>query len=192
MLARRIIAVSPDEAFGQQLEAGLVAVAGTVDVHQTIDALGTGELPALCVIHLDGELARAASERLPRLAGAWSVRRDTAPGLAAWVSVPARRGVMVAEGFDPRRLSAMAARILTDDLFGFENMMAPGTPIHARVVGDYQEKSRCMSEVSEFVDEAKVPRKYRAPIEQCIDEMVMNALYDAPVDAQGNHLFPGI
>jgi hypothetical protein len=197
VLARRIIAVSPDEAFGQQLAAGLVAVAGTVDVHQTLDALGTGELPALCVIHLDGELARAASELLPRLAGGGPViavipHSNLAAVVELMQSSDRVAGVMVAEGFDPRRLSAMAARILADDLFGFENLMAPGTPIHARVVGDYQEKSRCMSGVSEFVEQAKVPRKYRAPIEQCIDEMVMNALYDAPVDAQGNHLFSGI
>jgi hypothetical protein len=197
VLARRIIAVSPDEAFGQQLAAGLAAVAGTVDVHQTLDALGAGELPALYVIHLDGELARAASERLPRLAGGGPMiavipHSNLAAVVELMQSSDRVAGVMVAEGFDPRRLSAMAARILADDLFGFENLMAPGTPIHARVVSDYQEKSRCMSGVSEFVDEAQVPRKYRAPIEQCIDEMVMNALYDAPIDVQGTPLFSGI
>jgi PEGA domain len=196
VLARRIIAVSPDEAFGQHLAAGLAA-AGTVDVHQTLDALGTGELPALCVIHLDGELARRASELLPRLAGGGPViavipRSNLAAVVELMQSSERVAGVMVADGFDPRRLSAMAARILTDELSALESVMAPGTPIHSGIVGDYRGKARCMSRVAEFVDEAQVPRKYRAPIEQCIDEMVMNALYDAPVDAQGNHLFSGI
>jgi hypothetical protein len=197
VLARRIIAVSCDEAFGRELAAGLRAVAGTVDVHHTLDALGAGELPALCVIHLEGELGRAADEIMPRLAGGGPViavipRSDLAAVvllMQAWERVA---GVLVAEGFDPRRLSAMAARILADEPLGLEAVMAPGTPIHARVVGDYQEKSRCMARVSEFVEQAKVPRKYRASIEQCLDEMVMNALYDAPVDAHGAPLFAGI
>jgi hypothetical protein len=197
VLARRIIAVSPDEAFGQQLAAGLLAVAGTVDVRQTLDAVGTGERSALCVIHFDGELARAASEQLPRLAGGGPViavipRSDLAAVVELMQSSDRVAGVMVAEGFDPRRLAALAARILTDDRFGLEHVMAPGTPIHSQLVSDYRDRSRCMSRASEFVEQTKVPRKYRAPIEQCIDEMVMNALYDAPVDAQGKHLFSGI
>ena len=200
MLARRIIAVSPDEAFGQQLAAGLLAVAGTVDVHRTLDALATGELPALYVIHLDGELARRASELAPCLAGGGPViavipRSNLAAVVELMRGSERVAGVMVADGFDPRRLSAMAARILgdgADDPFGLENVMAPGTPIHTWIVGDYQEKSRCMSRVVEFVEQAQVPRKDRASIEQCADEMMMNALYDAPVDAQGNHLFSGI
>jgi PEGA domain len=195
VLARRIIAVSSDEGFGRQLAAGLQSVAGTVDVHPTIDALGTGELPALCVIHLDG--ARAASELWPRLAGGGPViavipRANLAAVVELLQSSDRVAGVMVAEGFAPGRLAAMAMRVLADELPGLEHGMAPGTPIQSRTVGDHREASRCMSQISEFIDQAKVPRKHRASIEQCVDEMVMNALYDAPVDAQGNHLFAGI
>jgi hypothetical protein len=195
--ARRIIAVSHDEAFGHELAAGLRAMAGTVDVHQTLDALGTGELPALCVIHLEGELARAADEVLPRLAGGGPViavipRPDLAAVVELLQASERVAGVLVADGFDPRRLSAMAARILADEPCGLDHVMAPGTPIHTRAVGDYQDKSRCMSRISELVEQANVPRRYRASIEQCVDEMVMNALYDAPVDARGAPLFAGI
>jgi hypothetical protein len=37
-----------------------------------------------------------------------------------------------------------------------------------------------------------VRRKYRESIEQCLDEMLMNALYDAPVDDQGRPIFSEI
>jgi hypothetical protein len=195
---RRIIAVSPDQAFGQELATALAAAPGTVDLHRTLDALGPGELEAaLCVIHLEGALARAPGELLPRLTGGCPViavfpRANLAAVVELMQASDRVAGMMVAEGFDPRQLSAMATRLLTDDLFGLEKVMAPGTPIHARVVGDYQEKSRCMSLVAEFVEQAAVPRHYREPVEQCIDEMLMNALYDAPVDAQGNHIFAGV
>jgi hypothetical protein len=195
--ARRIIAVSHDEAFGRELAVGLGAVAGTVDVHQTLDALGTGEPPALCVIHLGGELARMADEVLPRLAGGGPViavipRPDLAAAVELLQASERVAGVVVADGFDPRRLSALAARILAGELSGLDSVMAPGTPIHTRVVGDYRDKARCMSRISELVEQAEVPRRHRAPIEQCIDEMVMNALYDAPVDPRGASLFAGI
>ncbi len=203
MRARRIIAVSPDAAFGQTLVAGLAA-AGAVELHRTLDALGdalgTGEPWALSVIHLEGELARPASELWPQLAGAGPViavipRSDLALVVDLMQSSPRVAGVMVADGVAPDRLSAMATRILTDDLRdlrGLESMMAPGTQIHARVVGDYQDKSRCLSRIAELIEQAQVPRTYRAPIEQCIDELVMNALYDAPVDAHGAPLFAGV
>ena len=47
-------------------------------------------------------------------------------------------------------------------------------------------RSRCASRRSrEFAELMGVRRKYRESIEQCLDEMLMNALYDAPVDEQG-------
>ena len=204
VLARRIIVVSPEEAFAQQLAAGLRAVSDTVDVHHTreareaLEALEAGELPALWVIHLlDGDLEGAPSDRLPRLAGGGPVvamipRLNIAVVVDLMQASDRIASVMVAEGFDPRRLAIVADRILADDLFGLEHVLAPGTSIHTQVVSDYQGKSRCMSRVTALVEQVRVPRKYRVPIEQCIDEMVMNALYDAPVDAQGHHLFSGI
>jgi hypothetical protein len=201
VLARRIVAVSPDQAFGQQLATGLQAVADTVDVHRSLDSLGSlgpGELQAaLCVIHLEGERAHAPSERLPRLTGGCPViavipRSNLAAVVDLMQSSDHIAATMVAEDFDPRELSALATRMLTDDRFGLEQVMASGTQIHARTVGDYEERSLCMSRISEFVEQVGVPHKYRAPIEQCVDEMLMNALYDAPVDAQGKHIFSGI
>jgi hypothetical protein len=194
VLARRTIVVSPDEAFGQRLASGLLTVSGAVDIHHTVEALDAAELPALWVIHL---LEGASSARLSCLAGAGPVivvipRSDLAAIVDLMQASDRVAGVMIAEGFDPRRLAVMAARILAEDLFGLENVMAPGTPIHSQVVSDYQGKSRCMLRITALVEQVKVPRKYRTPIEQCIDEMVMNALYDAPVDAQGKHLFSGV
>ena len=66
MLARRIIAISPDKAFGKQLATALKAAGGAVDLHQSLDELGKGEIQAaLFVVHLDGELARSAGSALP-------------------------------------------------------------------------------------------------------------------------------
>jgi hypothetical protein len=198
VLARRIIAVSPDKQFGKQLATALKAAGGAVDLHQRIDELAKGELvAALVVLHLDGELATAAAEVLPRLTGdARAIAILPHSNLPAVVDVMQSSdrvaGILVAENFDSRQLSAMATRVIAGDIFGLEKMITWGTLIHNQLVGDYQEKSLCIAQISEFAELMGVRRKYREAIDQCIDEMLMNALYDAPVDEQGKPIFSEI
>src|SRR3569623_3491952 len=101
-------------------------------------------------------------------------------------------GIRVAEELDMRELSAMATRVLNCDIFGLVKMIRWGTLVHSQLVGDYQEKALCISQGSEFAESMGVRRKYREAIEQCLDEMLMNALYDAPVDEEGQHIFSEI
>ena len=198
MLARRIIAVSPDKAFGKQLATALKAAGGAVDLHQKLDELARGEIvAALVVLHLDGELATAAAEVMPRLQGdAKVIAVLPKTNLAAIVDIMQSSdrivGILTQENFDSRQLSAMAMRVIAGDIFGLEKMVTWGTLVHSQLVGDYQEKSLAIAQISEFAELMGVRRKYREAIEQCVDEMLMNALYDAPVDEQGKPIFSEI
>ncbi len=198
VLARRIIAISPDKAFGKQIATALKAAGGTVELHQRIDELAKGELAAaLVVLHVEGELATAIAEILPRLAdGAKVIGILPRSNLTALVDIMQSSdriaGMMFAENFDSRQLSAMATRAIMGDIFGLEKVISWGTLVHSQLVGDYQEKSLCISQISSFAELMGVRRKYREAIEQCVDEMLMNALYDAPVDEQGKQIFSEI
>jgi hypothetical protein len=199
VLARRIIAVTPDKAFGKQLTVALKAAGGAVDTHLMLDELGHhGELAAsLLVVHLDGAMAGAAQLLIPRLAGDTRViailpRSNLSTIVDIMQSSDRVAGMMVAEDFDMKLLSAMATRVLAGDIFGLEKHVPWGAQIHSYLVGDYQEKSLCIAQVSEFAEIMSVRRKYRESIEQCLDEMLMNALYDAPVDEQGRPIFSEI
>ncbi|MFT3692224.1 MAG: PEGA domain-containing protein [Kofleriaceae bacterium] len=198
MLARRIIAVSPDKGFGKQLATALKAAGGTVDLHASIGELGVQEIQAaLVVLHLEGDSASSAAELLPRLTGDARVicilpRSNLAAVVDTMQASDRVAGLLTTEQFDSRELSAMATRVISGDIFGLEKMIQWGTQIHNQLVGDYQEKSLVISQVSEFAELMGVRRKYRESIEQCIDEMLMNALYDAPVDENGQPLFSDI
>jgi hypothetical protein len=198
MLARRIIAVSPDTAFGKQLAIALKAAGGAVDAHVTLDELGKGELQAaLLVLHLDGDLAGAAPGILARISGDTRViailpRSNLAAVVDIMQASDRVAGMMVAEDLEPKQLSAIATRVLAGDIFGLDKLVQWGTQIHSHLVGDYQEKSLCIAQISEFAELMGVRRKYRESIEQCVDEMLMNALYDAPVDDQGKQIFSEI
>jgi len=198
VLARRVIAVSPDKSFGKQLATALKAAGGAVDLHASIEELGKTEIQAaLVVLHLDGDLASAAAELLPRLTGDARVicilpRSNLAAVVDTMQSSDRVAGLLTTENFDSRELSALATRVLAGDIFGLEKMIRWGTLVHSQLVGDYQEKSVAISQVSEFAELMGVRRKYRESIEQCVDEMLMNALYDAPVDETGQPLFSEI
>ncbi|MEO6774489.1 MAG: PEGA domain-containing protein [Kofleriaceae bacterium] len=198
MLARRIIAVSPDKAFGKQLATALKAAGGAVDLHLSIDDLGRGDLQAaLVVLHLDSEQANAAAELLSRLSGDARVicilpRSNLAAVVDTMQASERVAALLTTENFDSRELSALATRVLSGDIFGLEKLVHWDTLVHSQLVGDYQEKSLCISQISEFAELMGVRRKYRESVEQCVDEMLMNALYDAPVDDNGQPLFSEI
>lgn len=198
MLARRVIAISPDKAFAKRLKVGLQAAGGTVETYSSLDAMARGEIQAaLVVVHLDGPLRGALDELASRLRkGAWVIAVLPKSNLVDTVStlrVSGRvAGVLIADDMHERHLSAMATRVLFGDIFGLEKVMPWGTQVHSLLIGDYQEKSVCIARVSEFAELMGVRRKYRESIEQVLDEMLMNALYDAPVDADGKQLFADI
>jgi hypothetical protein len=198
MLSRRIIAISPDKALSKQITIALKAAGGAVETHQALDELGRGEIQAaLVVIHLADDLAGALGDVLPRLAGdARLIAILPKPNLATTVDLlqASERvsAVLVADELDLAELAATTTRVLAGDIFGLEKVIPWGTRIHSTLVGDYQDKSLAISQLSEFAELMGVRRKYREAIEQSVDEMLMNALYDAPIDDQGQPIFSEI
>src|SRR5688572_16630550 len=198
MLARRVIALSSDKAFAKQLGTWLKAAGGAVETHLNLEAIGRGELQAaLVVLHLDGELRGALPDLVSRLEGdAQLVVVLPKHNLSEIVDVMRASdrvaSVLIREDLKPTDITAVSARLLQGDIFGLEKVVPWGTRIYATLVGDYQEKSMCIAQLSEFAELMGVRRKYREAVEQCVDEMLMNALYDAPVDEQGRQIFAEI
>ena len=92
------------------------------------------------MIHLDGELATAAAEILPRLTGETKLiavlpRSNLAAVVDIMQSSERIAGMMAAENFDSRQLSAMATRVIAGDIFGLEKMVMWGTQVHSQLVG---------------------------------------------------------
>jgi hypothetical protein len=198
VFARRIIAVSSDKAFGKQLAVALKAAGGAVDSYASLEELrGDTAETALVVLHADGELAAEAARAIEALTGDTKViailpRSNLAAVVDIMQGSERVAGMMVADDLDTHALSAMATRVLAGDIFGLEKLTRWGTQIHSFPVGDYQEKSLCIAQLSQFAEQMGVRRKYREAIEQSLDEMLMNALYDAPVDEHGKPVFSEI
>lgn len=148
------------------------------------------------MIHLDGEIG-AAAEQVRRAPGDGPViavlpRGGVAEAVDVMRSSPRVAVATAADALDADRLAAMARRIADDDVLGLDKVLAPGAVIHTRVVADHPGKLRCLARLGEFLDQIGAPGRHRDAIEQCVDEMVMNALYDAPLGADGTPLFAGV
>ncbi len=198
MLARRVIAISPEKAFAARLSLGLKAAGGSVETYPSIDSLAKGKIQAaLVVLHLEGELRDALPEVAERMRkDSWIIivlPKSNLVDTVSMMQVSERvAGVLVADDMSTEALAAMATRVLYGDIFGLEKVVSWGTKVYSSLVGDYQEKSVCIAQISEFAALMGVRRKYREAIEQVVDEMLMNALYDAPVDAEGKQLFADV
>ncbi len=196
MLSRRVIAISEDKKIAKQLSAGLMAAGGSVETVPSLDALAKGEIQAaLVVVHVtDSAILEQLSERLRK--DAWIIvvlqESDLKQLVGAMQNTDRVGGVLTVDDFTVSKLAAMCTRILQGDIFGLEKVVPWGTRIYSILVGDYQEKSICISQISEYAASMGVRRKYRESIEQVTDELLMNALYDAPVDASGNQLFADV
>jgi hypothetical protein len=65
-------------------------------------------------------------------------------------------------------------------IFGLEKYLAWGVLVHEREVRTYDDKRRVVLECAAFAKEIGVRNQLAARIETVADELLMNALYDAP------------
>jgi anti-sigma regulatory factor (Ser/Thr protein kinase) len=88
-------------------------------------------------------------------------------------------GHLIADA-DEAELVATSVKVLTGDLFGIEKYLAWGARIEEREVDGYDRKRAVLDEIGEFARDAGARRPLIGRIESVVDELLMNALYDAP------------
>ena len=85
-----------------------------------------------------------------------------------------------------------AQKLLTGDIFGIEKYLPEGTPVHYARLRDFEGRSNAIQTVLDFAEQSKMRRQVRSAIGQVCEELLMNALYDAPVDADGKQIFADV
>ncbi|KAB2908453.1 MAG: hypothetical protein F9K40_04385 [Kofleriaceae bacterium] len=96
--------------------------------------------------------------------------------------------VIVGEELD-RGVFVTAQKLLTGDIFGIEKYLPEGTPVHYVRLRDFEGRGKALDTVLAYAEEAKMRRQVRSAIGSVCEELLMNALYDAPVDEHGNQIF---
>ena len=200
MLSKRIIAITPERNFQKKLSAGLMAAGAAVETVASTAELAAKPECDLVVFHGDAANSDGREKKISELLAKTKpetplitlIPTSDLEYMITLLKEPRINNVMVADDLRNERLSAVVTKLLYGDVFGLEKYMPWGVRIYSMLVGDYQEKSVAIAQVSDFATAMGVRRKYRESVEQVIDELLMNALYDAPVDRQGKPLFADV
>jgi hypothetical protein len=85
---------------------------------------------------------------------------------------------------DDRDLGITSEKLVSGDLFGLEKYVQPGTKIGERVVTSDVDKRRAMAEVTAWAEAIGARRPIVHRLSNVVDELLMNALYDAPRESR--------
>lgn len=193
MPSQRILVIAEDPGLREKLAAA-VQVGGGIPVRAAgLAQLDGPQIPHRLIIYAwDGNLdaLKALSTRM----------RDSAQVVAM---VPQRslgeqlsllfdghcNHVLTADDRGMWMLQVTVGKFVSGDLFGIEKYLPPATEVHLTRLRDYQGRQNAIDEVLGFADRSGVRRQVRQAIGQVCEELLMNALYDAPVDENGQRVF---
>ena len=80
-------------------------------------------------------------------------------------------------------------KIIRNDVFGIDKYLLPSTEIFQRKITNSMCRKEINQEVYEYADFLKMKNPISKMISSACEELLMNVIYDAPVDSSGNHLY---
>lgn len=96
---------------------------------------------------------------------------------------------------DEGAIVVTSLKLLRGDIFGVERYLTHGIQVHERDIRTYDEKRIGIAAVADYAKDLGCRRQLIARIESVTDELLMNALYDAPFLRTGinyrDHAIPG-
>jgi hypothetical protein len=91
--------------------------------------------------------------------------------------------------FDDDEFIASATKALRAEIFGLQKYFPWGVTTFSMVIKSYEEKNRAIDILLRYAQLAGIRGPVRDRIQLVCDELMMNALYHAPVDAEGKELY---
>ncbi len=95
------------------------------------------------------------------------------------------------ERFDEDEFIATATKCLREDVFGLQKYFPWGVTSFSMVLKNYEQKGRAIDVLMRYAKLAGVRGPVRDRIQLVADELIMNALYHAPVDDKGKEIYSG-
>jgi hypothetical protein len=190
---RRVLAISNDLDQLRRIVANLERAGAEVDAVRSPEAIAGDVIPHRYVFYsATGGNVDALQPLLPKLRDRAHVTIVTEKAVLSDLTNYLRddriNHVVVGEELD-RGVFVTAQKLLTGDIFGIEKYLPEGTPVQYARLRDFEGRGKAIDTVLEFAEQANMRRQVRNAIGQVCEELLMNALYDAPVDDEGNAIF---
>jgi hypothetical protein len=115
--------------------------------------------------------------------GTWQAQQDALSllDLCQCENLIARDAAM-----DEAELLATTLKMMGHDIFGLDKYLAWGVQVHQVRITSYDDKRSAIESVAEFARRAGCRRTLLGRLEIVADELLMNALYDAPASESGD------
>jgi hypothetical protein len=193
---RRVLAISSDLDQLRRIVVTLERAGAQVDAVRSSDAIAAGIIPHRYVFFsATGGDVGALTKLVPKLRERAHVAivtpRASLSDLTSYLRDDRVNHVVVGDELD-RGVFVTAQKLLTGDIFGIEKYLPAGTPVHYVRLRDFQGRGRAIDTVLGYAEQAKMRRQVRTAIGAVCEELLMNALYDAPVDAEGRPMFADV
>ena len=200
MSRRRVLAISHDLQELRRIVANLERAGAEVDAVRTPEsAPGLAEVGVIphryVFMSVPDDGGASLNKTLPMLRDSSHatlvVPQAQLEQLVAYLEDPRVNHVIVGDELD-RGVFVTAQKLLTGDIFGIEKYLPEGTPVHYARIRDFEGRGKAVDTVLDFAAHARMRRQVRSAIASVCEELLMNALYDAPVDDRGRPLFAGL
>jgi hypothetical protein len=178
MRSRRAICVSRDAGLRRVIEDALAAAGVAVEHCDAVpDTIGD-----VALVVVDRATREAAGDELCAIAAPVVIVGDDLDDdslVAIMLEAPVSH--LVEDPHD-RDLGITSEKLASGDVFGLEKYLARGTPIGERAIASDADKRHAMGEVCAWAEAIGARRPIVHRIASVADELMMNALYDAPRD----------
>jgi len=177
-----------DPALRRTLRRSLLATGSEVEFR---DSLVKGGVAPGTILFIDRETRRDAE--LPALMqvigeGGRVVVLGDSLGDTDLVQLLRERPIdhVIGEGApDEVELVVTSVKLLSGDIFGLEKYLSWGAAVTEKEVATYDDKREALSRVAAAAQAVGARRQLASSIESTADELLMNALYDAPATRDG-------
>jgi hypothetical protein len=193
---RRVLAISSDLDQLRRIVSTLEKAGAEVDAVRSPSAIAGDVIPHRYVFYsADDGNVEALAPLVPKLRDRAHVTIVTPKAslgdLTTYLRDDRINHVVVGEELDHGVL-VTAQKLLTGDIFGVEKYLPAGTEVHYARLRDFEGRGKAIDTVLSFAEESKMRRQVRNAIGSVCEELLMNALYDAPVDAEGKPVFADV
>jgi hypothetical protein len=190
---RRVLAISPDLDLLRRVVAILERAGAVVDAVRSTSAVSGAIIPHRYIFHAVEDGGAAELEKiLPRIRNSAHIAVFTPAARledqTRLLRDPRVNHIIVGDELE-RGIFVTAQKLLTGDIFGIEKYLPEGTPVHYLRLDDFTGRGKAIDTILEYAESQKIRKKLRSAIGQVAEELLMNALYDAPVDEQGRQMF---
>jgi hypothetical protein len=161
-----------------------------VEIVGDLDAAIAAATAADTVVVVDHALARQRPE-VPACGRAWIA----VPGEGVAPAEPATTSALIEAGWRHvcshpmpilvEELLATVQKLMRDDLFGLDKYVSWGAEVRNFVLEDVLERDLAVAQLTRDVIAAGLPDRIGSLISVIADELLVNALFTAPVDAAG-------